>query len=95
MESIVKYLDCGQVIKIKSQLCVDFKVGKLENILTKIIPFLQNYPLQSVKLIDFKDWVKAEAAVVRTDAEALGAPVKIKYILFLMRRSLGFYFNFK
>ncbi len=67
MGSIVKYLDCGQLVKKSNQMAVDFKVGKLENILSKVIPFLQKYPLQSAKFRDFKDWV--EASVLIRDKE--------------------------
>lgn len=67
MGSIVKYLDCGQLVKKSNQMAVDFKVGKLENILSKVIPFLQKYPLQSAKFRDLKDWV--EASVLIRDKE--------------------------
>lgn len=59
MESIVKYLDCGKVFKRSSQLAVDFKVMKFEEVINKVIPFLQKYPLQSAKQENFLDWVKA------------------------------------
>lgn len=59
MESIVKYLDCGKVFKRSSQSAVDFKVMKFEEIIGKVIPFLQKYSLQSVKQENFLDWVKA------------------------------------
>ncbi len=59
MESIVKYLDCGKVFKRSSQAAVDFKVTKFDEVIGKIIPFLQKYPLQSVKHVNFLDWVEA------------------------------------
>jgi hypothetical protein len=55
MESITNYLDCGQVLKKSSISIVDFKLGKFKNITTKVIPFLQKYPLQSLKQKDFQD----------------------------------------
>jgi LAGLIDADG endonuclease len=55
MESIIKYLDCGQVLKRSSASAVDFKVGRFDDITAKVIPFLQKYPLQSVKQKDYQD----------------------------------------
>lgn len=57
MESIVKYLNCGKVFKISSQPAVDFKVIKFDEVIGKLFPFLQKYPLQSVKYANFLDWV--------------------------------------
>lgn len=59
MESITKYLDCGKVSKRSSAPCVDFRVGALDDIITKVIPFFQKYPLQGAKQEDFNDWIKA------------------------------------
>lgn len=53
MENIVKYLNCGQVLIRSNQSAVDYKVGRLDNIITKVIPFLQKYPLQSIKKNEF------------------------------------------
>jgi hypothetical protein len=59
MESLIRYLNCGQVLKRSSQSAVDFKVGRFVDITSKVIPkleaFLQKYPLQSVKQKDFLD----------------------------------------
>lgn len=38
MESIIRYLNCGQVLKISTQSAVDFKVGRFEDITSKVIP---------------------------------------------------------
>lgn len=65
MESIIKYLDCGQVVKRSSTAVVEhlFKVGRFDNIANKVIPFLQKYPLQSVKQKDYQDWVEASILI--------------------------------
>jgi hypothetical protein len=55
MESLIKYLDYGQVVRKSSMTVVNFKVGKFDNITTKVIPFLQKYPLQSIKQKNFQD----------------------------------------
>lgn len=59
MESIIKYLDCGRVRNRNSTPTVDFLVNRYTDIDTKIISFLDKYPLQSVKQKDFKDFCKA------------------------------------
>jgi hypothetical protein len=63
MESLIKYLDYGQVVRKSSMTVVNFKVGKFDNITTKVIPFLQKYPLQSVKQKDYQDWVEASILI--------------------------------
>jgi len=59
LENIIKYLNCGYLVKKSCQTVIDLKVGKLDDILTNILPFLKEYPLQSVKQHEFQDWVKA------------------------------------
>jgi hypothetical protein len=67
MESIVKYLDCGKVFNRSSQAAVDFKVMKFVEIMGKIIPFLQKYPLQSAKHANFLDWVEASNLIANKE----------------------------
>jgi len=55
MISLVNYFYCGYVIKKTELNGVDFKVGRFEDIYLKIIPFLEKYPLQSVKKLNFED----------------------------------------
>lgn len=59
MESIIKYLNCGRIRNRKFTPTVDFLVNNYVDIKTKIISFLEKYPLQSVKRIDFADFCKA------------------------------------
>jgi len=49
MESLVKYLDCGQIYRKSSVDVVDYEVKKLSDITEKIIPFFKKYPLKGVK----------------------------------------------
>ena len=53
MRSLVKYLDCGNIIKNGNAF--DFRVTKFNDIQNKIIPFFQKYPIQGVKALDFDD----------------------------------------
>lgn len=70
MNSLVNYFNCGYVIKKKLD-CVDFKVGQFEDISLKIIPFLEKYPLQSVKKLNFEDWVKASKIIMDKEHKTL------------------------
>jgi len=63
MKVIINYLNCGYLVPKSTKSVIDLKVGKFEDNLLKIIPFLQEYPLQSIKQKDFQDWVKASILI--------------------------------
>jgi len=71
MISLVNYFYCGYVIKKTELNGVDFKVGRFEDIYLKIIPFLEKYPLQSVKKLNFEDWVKASKIIMNKEHKTL------------------------
>jgi hypothetical protein len=57
MRSLIEYLDCdGNVYFYKD--IVDLKITKLSNLIEKIIPFFQKYPILGVKVKDFEDFTK-------------------------------------
>ena len=62
MERIVTYLDCGSVKKRNTDT-VDFKLNKFEILNNIIIPFFQNYPLQSAKYLDYLSFVEAASII--------------------------------
>lgn len=57
------YFDCGQVIP-SSRGCMRFVVQKKEDILTKIIPHFEKYPLHTSKALNFNSFKKAAEIVV-------------------------------
>jgi len=63
MNSIVEYLETGRLIHRKSHPLVVYEVTKFSEIEEKIIPFLEKYPLQGVKRLEFEDWCKAAAII--------------------------------
>ena len=67
VESIIKYLGCGRVRN--RSYSPDFLLTHFNDIETKVISFLQKYPLQSVKQKDFKDF--SEAAILISKKEHL------------------------
>jgi len=54
ISSFVEYLDCKNVYK-QGEI-VDFWVSKFEDIINKIIPFFEKYPIEGVKYKDFEDF---------------------------------------
>jgi len=56
MKSIVEYLECGNVYNSENK--VEFKITKFEDLAEKLIPFLNKYPIQGVKLLDYLDFLK-------------------------------------
>lgn len=58
MNSLVAFFGCGRV-KLDSRCSnVSYFVGKFSDIISKIVPFFIQYPLQSVKGLDFVDFCK-------------------------------------
>lgn len=53
-------LGCG-VAADKPDSFVEFRVSKISDIINKIIPFLNQYPLQGIKLLDYQDFCKVAA----------------------------------
>ena len=80
MKSIVKYTNCGRVRDRNSTPAVDFLVNRYIDIDTKIIPFLEKYPLQIVKQMDFKDFCLAAKIIGNKEHLTLIGINKIKTI---------------
>lgn len=59
LENLVTYFNCGLVETVKTRPTQSsYVVYKFEDILTKIIPFFETYPLKGNKLLDFYDFKK-------------------------------------
>lgn len=58
MENLKKFFNCSNVNKRSQQPAVDFVVGKLTDIVNKVILFCNNYPSQGVKHLDYLNFVK-------------------------------------
>jgi hypothetical protein len=61
LKKISMQLDCGTV-QNNTEHAVMVQCKKLSDIETKIIPFFEKYPLQGVKILDYKDFCRARAA---------------------------------
>jgi hypothetical protein len=55
MKSLVVYLKAGRLIFRNNHPLVVYVVTKFSNIEEIIIPFIQKYPLQGVKQLEFED----------------------------------------
>jgi len=58
MKSFMEYFGCGKYYGTKG-VVGNFVVTRLSDILDKIIPFYQKYPVVGVKYLDFADFCKA------------------------------------
>lgn len=58
MKSFGEYFGCGKYYGTKG-VVGNFVVTRLSDILDKIIPFYQKYPVVGVKYLDFADFCKA------------------------------------
>ena len=56
MKSLVEYLECGHVYK--SRDVVELRITKFEDLVDKIIPIFDKYPIGGQKLLDYLDFVK-------------------------------------
>jgi len=74
-----KYFDCGNIyIDNRKENGYKFSVNKIEDILTKVIPHLDNYPLLTSKNLDYLDFKKV--ALLMKDKLHLNKKV-LDYIL--------------
>jgi len=67
MNSFIKYLGCGNYNERHYQGVSTFVVGKFSDILNIIIPFLDKYPIQGNKRLDYMDFCKA-ASLMKSQA---------------------------
>ena len=79
MRSLIEYFNCGKVYNRDD--AYDFRVTKFSDLVTKIVPFFQNYPIQGVKHKDYLDWCKAVELIRNKDhltKEGVGFILKLK-----------------
>lgn len=56
MNSLIKFLDCGNILKPQNLNYVQYNVTNFADIFEKIIPFFDKYPLQGTKGLDYNDF---------------------------------------
>lgn len=83
--SLKNYFGCGEYKPRKGQLAGDFHVNKLSDIIEKVIPLLNKYPLHGVKALDFSYFCKA-AELIKSEKHLT---VKGSELLFEMREGMN------
>jgi hypothetical protein len=58
INSLLNYFNCGMIEENPKRSVVDFRVSKFEDIIKKIIPMFNSYPLIGVKSRDFQDFCR-------------------------------------
>nr|YP_008964973.1 LAGLIDADG endonuclease [Annulohypoxylon stygium]AHB33532.1 LAGLIDADG endonuclease [Annulohypoxylon stygium] len=56
IRSLVNYLGCGTIILFNS--AIEYRVTRFSDLTDKIIPLFQKFPIQGVKFLDYKDFVR-------------------------------------
>jgi len=56
MKRLIEYLDCGNIYRHKE--LIDFQVTKFSDLINKVIPFFDKFPILGVKYEDFLDFCK-------------------------------------
>ena len=80
LESLVKYLGCGSVVLSSNRNEVYFVVTVFADIVNKIIPLFNEYPLIGNKKLDFLDFVKIADIIKSKDHLTNQGLEKIKVI---------------
>jgi len=87
LTNFIDYLGCGKIEKASTRPDeVKFVVYKFSDILEKIIPFFQSYPLQGIKYMDYLDYVKIANIVLDKSHLTLEGLKKIKSLKSGMNR---------
>lgn len=53
MKSLIDFFEAGNVYKFNE--VIDFKISKFKDLVDKVIPFFEEYPIIGVKALDFAD----------------------------------------
>lgn len=80
LKSLEAYLDCGKYFSSPNGDHGDFWVLKFEDIVVKIIPFFNKYPLMNVKSKDFQDFCRVAEIIKSGKHLTLEGIDKIKKI---------------
>ena len=81
MESLVTFFGCGRIVQDLNYSRVNFIVSKFSDIIDKVLPFFNQYPVIGIKNENFKDWSIA-AEIMKNQGhlteEGLNKILKIK-----------------
>lgn len=63
LERLAKYLKCGRISEASNRETAEWIISRSDDINLKLIPFLTNYTLSGVKLLDFERFKKASILI--------------------------------
>jgi hypothetical protein len=87
LSKFIDYLKCGKIEKASTRPdAVTFVTYKFSDILDKIIPFFQNYPLQGIKSKDYNDFCEIAKLMENKSHLTLDGLKKIKSLKSGMNR---------
>jgi hypothetical protein len=87
LENIVKYLGCGYYREVTHNCDGKFEVESLKDIFSKIIPFLNKYPLIGAKSKDYFDFREVVELMIKGDHLTCVGLDKIKQIKLGMNKA--------
>lgn len=53
INSLTKYFKCGKLMRWKNNSMIEFRVSSFKDIIEKVIPFFDQYPLKKFRLYRF------------------------------------------
>jgi enolase len=56
IKSLIEFFNCGKIYKYKD--AINFKVQNSSDLVEKILPFFEKYPIEGIKAKDFVDFCK-------------------------------------
>ena len=78
MRGLINYLGCGN-LRSKREV-FEYQVSKYSDLIEKIIPFFKFYPLRTVKLLNFNDFLEVSSLMREGSHLTLEGLEKIKPI---------------
>ena len=61
IKNFILYFGCGRLVKFDKK--VNFIVRKFSDIIEKIIPFFNKYPIVGVKALNYNDWCEVASII--------------------------------
>jgi hypothetical protein len=58
VRNLLKFFKCGTITKNEKDIKISFRIRSLSNIISTIVPFFNQYPIEGVKFLDFEDFCK-------------------------------------
>lgn len=90
LNCFINYFGCGKYYSKSGDRIGEFVVVNFSDIVTKIIPFFEKYPLKGIKLYNFRDFTKAANLMINKEHLKPEGVEQIKKIKWGMNRSRVF-----